>query len=78
MFLLSTVARLRQGSDLHHSIVSHLLGEEAIVDKEIVPYMESVSAELNHFHDIQSCEMLVEDASLGYRGVIDCVASYKR
>ncbi|GAB1867976.1 Mitochondrial genome maintenance exonuclease 1 [Camponotus japonicus] len=76
-FEMHQKALLEDGASLHSCIAQSLLGKEYEVPLRIEPVFKSVQHVLEDVHHVKAIETHVAHDKLRYKGVIDCVASYR-
>ncbi|XP_012524759.1 mitochondrial genome maintenance exonuclease 1 [Monomorium pharaonis] len=70
-------ALLEDGTSLHSCIAQSLLGKEYEVPSRIEPVFKSVRCVLGDVHHVKAIETYVAHTKLHYKGVVDCIASYR-
>lgn len=70
-------ALLEDGISLHSCIAQNLLGKEYEVPSRIEPVFKSVQCVLGDMHHVRAIETYVAHKKLHYKGVVDCIASYR-
>lgn len=70
-------ALLEDGASLHSCIAQSLLGKEYEVPLKIEPVFKSVQHVLENVQYVKAVETHVVHNKLHYKGVIDCIASYR-
>ncbi|XP_014477541.1 PREDICTED: uncharacterized protein LOC106745975 isoform X2 [Dinoponera quadriceps] len=68
---------LEDGSSLHACIARSLLGKEYEVSSRIEPVFKSVRSVLENVSEVKAIESHVAHTKLRYKGIVDCVASYR-
>lgn len=76
-FEMHQKALLEDGKSLHSCIAQSLLGKEYEVPPRIEPIFQSVRSVLEDVNHVKAIETHVAHTKLHYKGVIDCVASYR-
>ncbi|KAL6422325.1 hypothetical protein ACFW04_010586 [Cataglyphis niger] len=76
-FEMHQKALLEDGASLHSCIAQRLLGKEYEVPLRIEPVFKSVQHILEDVHHVKAIETHVAHNKLRYKGVIDCIASYR-
>ncbi|TGZ46742.1 mitochondrial genome maintenance exonuclease 1 [Temnothorax longispinosus] len=76
-FEMHQKALLEDGSSLHSCIAQDLLGKEYEVPSKIEPVFKSVQGVLKDVHHVRAIETHVAHPKLRYKGVVDCIASYR-
>ena len=67
----------KDGHDLHSSIESFLLQKELLIPERIQPAFNSVQNVLKDISSVTALETHVVHPQLRYRGIVDCVATYR-
>ncbi|XP_011165126.1 mitochondrial genome maintenance exonuclease 1 [Solenopsis invicta] len=70
-------ALLEDGTSLHLCIAQSLLGKEYEVPSRIEPVFKSVQCVLDNVSHVKAIETHVAHMKLRYKGVVDCIASYR-
>lgn len=70
-------ALLEDGASFHSCIAHNLLGKEYEVPSRIEPVFQSIRCVLGDVHDVKAIETHVAHMKLRYKGVVDCIASYR-
>ncbi|KYN04491.1 Uncharacterized protein C20orf72 like protein [Cyphomyrmex costatus] len=70
-------ALLEDGASLHSCIAQSLFGKEYEVPSKIKPVFQSVQCILEDVHHVKAIETYVAHTKLHYKGVVDCIASYR-
>ncbi|XP_011882609.1 PREDICTED: mitochondrial genome maintenance exonuclease 1-like isoform X2 [Vollenhovia emeryi] len=76
-FEMHKKALLEDGASLHLCIAESLRGKEYEVPSRIEPVFKSVQCILGDVHHVRAIESHVVHGKLRYKGVVDCVASYR-
>ncbi|KAL0114093.1 hypothetical protein PUN28_011425 [Cardiocondyla obscurior] len=76
-FEMHQKALLEDGSSFHSCIAQSLLGKEYEVPLRIEPVFKSVQCVLEDVQDVKAIETYVAHPKLRYKGVVDCIASYR-
>ncbi|XP_072756332.1 mitochondrial genome maintenance exonuclease 1 [Anoplolepis gracilipes] len=76
-FEMHQKALLEDGSALHSCIAQSLLRKEYEVPLRIEPVFKSVQNVLEDVHHVKAIETHVAHNKLRYKGVVDCIASYR-
>ncbi|EZA49123.1 hypothetical protein X777_12536 [Ooceraea biroi] len=76
-FEMHQKALLEDGASLHTCIAQNLLGKEFELPPRIEPVFKSVQSVLEDVCQVKAIETHVAHTKLHYKGVIDCVASYR-
>ncbi|XP_011063730.1 PREDICTED: mitochondrial genome maintenance exonuclease 1-like [Acromyrmex echinatior] len=76
-FEMHQKALLKDGASLHSCIAQSLLGKEYEIPSKIEPVFKSVQCVLEDVHNVKAIETHVAHAKLHYKGIIDCIASYR-
>lgn len=71
------IALLEDGASLHSCIAQSLSGKEYEVPLKIEPVFKSVQHVLKDVHHVKAIETHVAHDKLRYKGIVDCVASYR-
>ncbi|XP_033220425.1 uncharacterized protein LOC117175025 [Belonocnema kinseyi] len=67
----------KDGHDLHSSIESRLLQKEYEIPERVKPAFKSVENVLKEIQSVTALETHVVHPKLNYRGITDCVATYR-
>ncbi|XP_032677611.1 mitochondrial genome maintenance exonuclease 1-like [Odontomachus brunneus] len=70
-------ALLNDGTSLHTCIAHSLLGEEYEIPPRIEPVFKSVQSVLKNVCHVKGIEAHVTHTKLRYKGIVDCIASYR-
>ncbi|XP_025163072.1 mitochondrial genome maintenance exonuclease 1 isoform X2 [Harpegnathos saltator] len=70
-------ALLNDGSSLHTCIAHNLQGKEYEIPSRIEPVFNSVRSVLKDVSHVKAIEAHVAHTKLRYKGIVDCVASYR-
>lgn len=70
-------ALLEDGASLHSCIAQNLLGKKYEVPLRIEPVFKSIQHVLEDVHHVKAIESHVVHNKLHYKGVVDCIASYR-
>lgn len=76
-FEMHQKALLEDGISLHSCIAQSLLGKEYEVPSRIEPVFKSAQCVLGDVHHVRAIETYVAHKKLHYKGVVDCIASYR-
>ncbi|KYN13820.1 Uncharacterized protein C20orf72 [Trachymyrmex cornetzi] len=76
-FEIHKKALLEDGASLHSCIAQSLLGKEYEIPSRIESVFKSVQRVLEDVHHVKAIETHVAHAKLRYKGVVDCIASYR-
>ncbi|KAH0946090.1 hypothetical protein HN011_007935 [Eciton burchellii] len=76
-FQMHQKALLEDGTCLHSCIAQSLLGKEFEIPPRIEPVFSSVQSVLEDVRHVRAIETYVAHTKLHYKGVVDCVASYR-
>ncbi len=68
-------AASRRGTQTHHYLRGHLLGDAKPCPDSVKPYWESLAPVLQTIAEVRLVESPVFHYDLGYAGTVDCVAS---
>ncbi|KYM85136.1 Uncharacterized protein C20orf72 [Atta colombica] len=76
-FEMHQKALLEDGASLHSCIAQSLLGKEYEIPSRIESVFNSVQCVLEDVHNVKAIETHVAHTKLHYKGIVDCIASYR-